>query len=370
VLEAIEELVEHSLVRVVDDCTDPRFGLLETIREYALEVLGKRRAAVETAMASYLVELLDAVELDVRVHGEASLRRVDPEIDNVRVAIDSCAEAGDLQLELRLASGLWRYCWVRGIAPEGLRRIESALERADEQATPARARALQGGAGLAWSLRDFERAKALAHAAIPVAAEAGSLLDEMTANTVLGAVANNEGDHGAARFHHQRSMEIAEQLGFEPVVQKLNLGVVAMDSGEFDEAQGLLEDVLAVHRRNDNASGIGFASMNLGVVFYALGHPAASLAAFKEAHDRFEEVGFRAQAANALQGFAAFEASEGRFEEAARMLGQARAVCDEVGASETDFASGMVAWIKEQARVALGDDGFEAAYAAGRESAG
>jgi tetratricopeptide (TPR) repeat protein len=340
--------------------------MIETIREFAQSLLGERRPTAEAAMASHLADLLDAVELEARTSAQA-LSRLDSEIDNVRLAIETSAEAGDVQLELRLAGSLWRYCWVRGIAPEGLRRIEAALAKGDaQQATAARARALQGGAGLAWSLGDLERAKALAEAAIPVAAEVGSTWDELSAHTVLGLVANNEGDRAGARHHHQRSLDLKVRLGIEPVVERLNLANVALDSGEYQEAQDLLEDVLRYHRENDNTQGMGFALINLGVVHHALGDHEASLAAFQEAHDRFEVVGFPVQVARTLQGFAAYEASEGRFGEAARMLGRAGAVLDEVGSSEEDFGSGMIDWIKVRARNALGNEAFEAEYAAGR----
>jgi tetratricopeptide (TPR) repeat protein len=184
---------------------------------------------------------------------------------------------------------------------------------------------------------------------------------------VLGVVANNEGDRDAARFHHRRSIELAERQGLEAFAQKLNLGIVALDSAEYEEARSLFEDVLDYHRRTENDQGIGFALINLGVVHHALGDHLASLDAFREARERFDLVGFRAHVSHALQGFAAFEASEGRFPEAARLLGRARRELDEIGASETDFAAGMVAWTKQVAVDALGAGGFEAAYAAGRD---
>jgi predicted ATPase/DNA-binding SARP family transcriptional activator len=364
-LDTLSALVDDHLLRREDVDGEPRFGMLETIREYALELLGDERPAVEERMAAHLAELLEAVELETRLSAQP-LARLDPELDNVRVALDTAAAAGDSELELGLAGGLWRYCWVRGLAAEGLRRIEAALAGAGGAATPALAKALQGGAGLAWSLGDFERAKELARRAIAVAAEAGSTYDEMAANTVLGVVANNEGDRDAARLHHRRSIELGEQLGLEPFAQKLNLGIVAMDSGEYEEAQALFEDVLGHHRRAGNDQGIGFALINLGVVHFARGDRHASLEAFREGGECFERVGFRAHVAHALQGFAAFEASEGRFLEAARLLGRGRRELDEVGASETDFAVEMVAWTKQVAVDALGADGFEEAYAGGR----
>jgi len=191
--------------------------------------------------------------------------------------------------------------------------------------------------------------------------------DELAANTVIGVVANVEGDRALARLHHRRSMDLAEQLGFEPFAQKLNLGVIALDEEDYPEAQVMFEDVLAIHRRNENVEGIGTALLNLGVVHYALGTHEASLRAFEEARECFEEVGFRAHVAHTFQGFAAFAAGEGRFEDAARLLGQARGELDEIGAPEGDFAQDMVAWTKDRAREALGEDAFDAAYAAGRE---
>jgi predicted ATPase/DNA-binding SARP family transcriptional activator len=368
-LETLATLVDDHLVRRDDVDGEPRFGMLETVREYALELLGEERQASAIAMAAYLADVAEAVEVEARSKPKA-LARLDPELDNVRAALAVCAETGEAELELRLAAGIWRYWWVRGSPAEGIRRIERALAASDGSPTEARARALRGAAGLAWVLGDFERAKDLAGAAIPVAIEAGATWEELSAHTVLGVVANVEGDRTLARHHHERSMALKVELGVEPVVEKLNLGAVALDEANYPEALSMFEDVLAIHRRNENVDGIGHASLNLGVVHYALGAHEASLRAFEEARECFQEVGFRAHVAHALQGLAASAAAEARFEDAALMLGQASAELDEIGAWEGDFAVDMVARTKEQAIEALGHDGFEAAYTAGRKGAG
>jgi predicted ATPase/DNA-binding SARP family transcriptional activator len=364
-LDTLTALVDDHLIHRDEIDGEPRFGMLETIREYALELLGGDRRSVALAMAGHLADLAETIEIDARSRAEA-LSRLDPEIDNVRAALDACAEAGDAELELRLAGGIWRYWWFRGSAAEGVRHIERALAAGDGAATVPHAQALRGAAGLAWVLGDLDRSKELAQAAIAVAVEAGSTWDEMAANTVLGVVANVEGDRTLARRHHRRSMVLSERLGIEPLAQKLNIGVIALDEGDYPEAQAMFEDVLAIHRRNEGVEGIGTALLNLGVVHYSLGEHDASLRAFEEARVCFEEVGFRAHVAHAFQGFAAYAASEGRFEEAARLLGQARGELDDVGAPEDDFAMEMVAWTKREAGRALGEDAFEAAYAAGQ----
>jgi tetratricopeptide (TPR) repeat protein len=350
--------VDDHLVRRDAVDGEPRFGMLETVREYALELLGEEREAAALAMAAYLADVAEAVELEARTDARA-LARLDPELDNIRTALGVCAEAGEAELELRLAAGTWRYWWHRGAPAEGLGRIERALAASDDSPTVARALALRGAAALAWALGDFERAKDLANAAIPVAIEAGTTWEELSAHTVLGIVANAEGDRALARHHHQRSMALKEQLGVEPVAEKVNLGVIALDAGDFDEARVMFEDVLAIERN-------GFAFLNLGVAYYALGEHEASVGAFEEARACFEEVGFRAHVAHALQGLAAYAATHGRFEESARLLGEARGELDEIGTPEGDFAEGMVESTKERARAALGEAAFESAYAAGR----
>jgi tetratricopeptide (TPR) repeat protein len=212
---------------------------------------------------------------------------------------------------------------------------------------------------------DAARATELAEAAVPVAIETGAKIDEGAAHTVLGIVANVRGDRERARRHHRRSLEISEELGIEPVVQKLNLGVVSLDCGDYDEAIALFEDVLASHRENERPAGIGYALLNLGLAHYELGDHEASRREFEEARECLAQAGLREQLAQALQGVAAAEASDGRFEEAARLLGEARGELDELGMSEDAFAPEMLRETKARVRAALGAEAFEAAYAAG-----
>lgn len=367
-LDTLATLVDDHVVRRLDVGDELRYGLLETLREYALELLGDEQRETALAMARYLAELAESVELEVLVRAQA-LARLDPEIDNVRAALSACAEAGDADLELRLAGGIWRYWLFRGAPAEGIKHIERALASAgDNPPTAARAQALWGAAGLAWVLGDLERAKELAHAAIPVAVAVSSTRDEMAAHTVLGVVANVEGDRAAARRHHLRSKELSEELGQVPIVQMLNLGVVALDAGDFEEARVMFQAVLEIHRANTNIEGIGTALLNLGAVYFESHEHEASLEAFEEAHSCFQEIGFRAHIAHALQGFAAYEASRRRFEAAAHLLGRARGELDDIGAPESDFAEKMVAWTKRQVIDELGQEVFAASYAAGHNA--
>ncbi|HUG65717.1 MAG TPA: BTAD domain-containing putative transcriptional regulator, partial [Gaiellaceae bacterium] len=214
-VETLAALVDDHLLRREDAFGEPRFGMLETVREYALELLGADRPRVELAMVSYFVDLTDRVENEERLSLE-TLSELDPEIDNLRAALTAAERNGAADLRLGLAGNTWRYHWARGSAAEGIAEIEKALAATDGLVTSAGARALQGGSGLAWTLGDLARAKQLAGEAIRVASQTGSKWEEVSANTVLGIAANEEGDRDTARQHHLRSLELAVELGLEP----------------------------------------------------------------------------------------------------------------------------------------------------------
>ena len=114
--------------------------------------------------------------------------------------------------------------------------------------------------------------------------------------------------------------------------------------------------------------GIGFALANLGLVRYELGDHEGSRLAFEEARTCFEQVEMPQQVAYPLQGLAAAEAHESRFEGAARLLGEARRELEEIGSPEGTFAAVLIEETKQRARAALGDEAFEAAFASGRDA--
>jgi tetratricopeptide (TPR) repeat protein len=293
------------------------------------------------------------------------MARLDAELDNIRGALDSAAVRREPELELRLAGGLWRFWWARGHVDEGLARLESALARGTH-GSRARARVLRGSAGLAWSRGDLELGERRATEAVALARQVGDRGELIGAHTVLGNIAIQRKDFPTARHHHEQALAIRESLGREPVVEKLNLAVVAMDAGEPGAAVPLLEQVLDANRRSDNLIGVaGFATLNLGQAHLRLGEVARAWERFEEAREAFSEIGFRAHVAHALQGLAACAAARGRPREAAHLLGRATAELGEIVDSEEYFPE-LAAEVEVRAREALGDEAYEAAFSAGR----
>ena len=160
-LDTLEGLVTNSMVQRVSVTDRPRFRMLETVREYALELLADDRQSVADGHARYFLQLVEAADLRGSEQGRW-LDVLDEEQDNLRAALDHAHLAEDAETELRLVVALWRYWWLRGYLVEGRARLELGIARASDVALPLRADAYRGGAGIAWSQGDLVRARELA----------------------------------------------------------------------------------------------------------------------------------------------------------------------------------------------------------------
>jgi predicted ATPase/transcriptional regulator with XRE-family HTH domain len=132
ILHSIEALVDKSLLRRIDRIDDaPRFTMLETIREYALELLVElgEATAVQQAHAAYFLDLAERAEPEL--HGPdqvAWLDQLEAEYPNLRAALEWLLQAGEIEPALRLAVALWWFWSMRGYSSEGRRWLDRILD--------------------------------------------------------------------------------------------------------------------------------------------------------------------------------------------------------------------------------------------------
>jgi predicted ATPase/DNA-binding SARP family transcriptional activator len=362
-LDRLGALVDHSLLRRNADPENPRFEMLETIREYAFDMLGRQRERVAAAHAVYFADLVESAELTGPTQ-RRWLTQLEQERDNLRVALEWAAAAPDVETELRLVGALWRFWWLRGELTEGRNRLEHALARQDGADPSLVAQAVRGAAGIYWNLGEAGLARDHASLGLQLAAAAGEPVVELSCHTVLGLLARDQSDFGRARDHFEKSAAIATQLGRDRdvMVAKMNLGSVAFGAREYSTAQTLWQDLLAYHRRGDSEEGIAIALLNLGLVAYRLDQRKAARPYFSEASDLFIRLGFREHHAHALQGLAALDSGDGEPERAARLLGEASRVLAATRSGETTFDAELAREAEADARARLGDDRFAAAF--------
>jgi predicted ATPase len=133
-LEPLQSLIDKSLVR---RWTSDRFGMLETIREFADELLvPNERNSLLRGLVDYLLALFENANLEPRAHGEPRIDLAQDERANIDVALAWTTEAGEPQLGLRLLALLEQY-WGTNDPIAGRARLDALLAVADDGLDPA-----------------------------------------------------------------------------------------------------------------------------------------------------------------------------------------------------------------------------------------
>jgi non-specific serine/threonine protein kinase len=170
----LQQLVESNLVRVATGLGDePRFRLLETIREFGLEQSSPSDLAVlRDRHLAYYVELAEQSEAELRGPDQAAwIRRLAGDQGDIRAALAWAQGAGRDESLIRLASALKRRFWYEaGGLAEGLRWLEDAMATDSVAARPFRAKALQRAAWIVWEIGDGARSEGLFEASLAAAA--------------------------------------------------------------------------------------------------------------------------------------------------------------------------------------------------------
>ena len=359
----LEELAAHSLVLREGS----RFGMLDTIREFAAARLAAagRAADAELAHAEHFAGLAEEADRELRASGDqaALLDALEREHDNLRAALDRMG-AADRRLELRLAGALASFWAVRGHTAEGYERLCRALDREpgpDERA--AHAKALTGAAIVAWA--QGAPARGFAERALALYRELGDAHGIARSLANLGYAAASGGDIQEARAHYEECLAVARGAGSRrDVVLALGcLSDLAVRARELGRARAFGEEMLALARELGEQEGAAVALMNLGYAALYEGEGAASGELLRAAARAYEAIGDPDGVAYALNALAATEGAEP--EAAARLLGAAAARMTPAGEAD-EFQPEPRLGATREARAALGEDDFARSYAAGR----
>jgi non-specific serine/threonine protein kinase len=377
VLEGLGDLVERSLVRRVDEGGgEPRFGMLETIREFGLERLAEsgEEEATWNRHAAWSMALAESADPHMLGPGQESwLDRIEVEHANLRAALDWLERAGGPESFLRLAGALRFFWYVRGHYGEGRRWLERALARGEVTPPVVRARAMTGLGLLLVFSGDAAVAEAPLAEGLALARAADDSWETALALVGLGAAATYLGDYDRGEAIDGEALALYRRLAETDVRARAwvggvlnNLGVVAQARGELALASARLEEALAWEREVGFTWYAGLTLANLGDVACDRGEPGSALAYYSEALALGAAHRDKRIVARSLEGAAGLAAMRGQAERAGRLYGAAAALREEAGIL-VDTPS-RPAWERGIAatRAALGETAFAAVLKAGR----
>jgi tetratricopeptide (TPR) repeat protein len=299
-LDGVASLVDKSLLRQEEQVNgEPRFCMLETIREYGLECLtaSGEEHAVWRAYADYYLALIEKVEPELVGPEQAVwLGQLEAEHDNLRAALHWAEARGEVETGLRLAGALCQFGLVRGYLSEGRERLARLLALAGLATRPmVRAKALTSAGNLAHNLGDFAAARMLFEDSLALWRESGDKRGIATSLNDLGWVAWWQGDYTAARALSEEGLmrwrEIGDKQGIATSLN--NLGWVAHHRGAYTAARALHQESLTMRQELGDKRGIAFVLTNLGWAVHKQGDYERATVLLEEALALFQEVGVK-----------------------------------------------------------------------------
>jgi predicted ATPase/class 3 adenylate cyclase len=345
VLPVVESLVEKSLLRQrLDVAGEPRYWMLETIREYGLERLAEAAAdsKVRGLHADYVLTLARtaAPEL-VGPDQRAWFQRLDAEFANIRAAFDFLLQSGEIYYALELLHATGLYWESRGRLREGLALLGRALEAGGDAPAAVRARSLYTAARLADAEGELHRARSFVEQAIALAREAKDDWVLAFGLSMLGVLVGHE-SAAAGRPLLEEALAVARRSGDKETLAGVlnNLGVIAVESGDLDQAIRHCHDALELRRELRHTRQIANSLHNLGFLLMRQGQYGEARPLLRESFELATMLGDNIYAAGALVelGWCAFfeddlEDAETTFLETLRLcheVGSRRGVCEAV----------------------------------------
>ena len=261
VLDNLASLMDKSLLfQIEQEARNPRFVMLETIREYGLECLAANEEVIATrySHATYYLALAEKADSHLPTIKQLMwLQRLEQECDNLRAAFYWLLKQDEVEKALRLATALWRFWWMCGRVIEGINLLELSLaasQKMQETLTSIRARALSVIGTLAGLQGDFDQAETFCHQSLVLSQQLGDRKSIITALWMLGYIAREKGNYTVAEGLAEESLALSRD-GDDAVgtIYSLEtLAAVALDRGEYEQAYKLTEEILVISRQLDD----------------------------------------------------------------------------------------------------------------------
>jgi predicted ATPase len=368
-LSRLAELIDNSLVRSQEVGSIALFGMLATVREFALarldaspeaEAVRSLHAEFYTRLASQTAPLLQGrTQL-------AALERLGAERDNLRAAGRQLLETGDIETLSGVVWDLFLYWWIRGLMPEARGWMDAILATGIQVSDRTRAIALGFTSWVSlWQERgeidpaSFEESVRLFQEVGDPAGETRMLCS--LALAYLGAIPP---DVDGAERAGRRALAIVD--GHAPTVAsmaKVTIGRVMMVRGDPAAAIGYFDEALALAEHEGDMFACTLAITSRGWAGMALGerHPELFARNLRLA-TRLDNVD---GAAYAFEGMIALAVLGGDIERAGVLTGAAATVRQLTGVDEQASVVTYQPFVASVLRSAAAPV-FEAARARGR----
>jgi predicted ATPase/DNA-binding CsgD family transcriptional regulator len=381
VFDGLASLVDKSLVLQSEGVDrEPRFGMLETLREFVLEQLEAQfeRDQACAAHAGYFVRFVE--QAITAINGDhvfgphagpqfAWIARLAEDNENIRAMLGWAENQRDADMMQRAAGRLWDYWMNRGLILEGMRWAGAALAIPRPVEPAVRAHVLHAAAILGWAGGVYEASIAPAKEAAMIFEQLGDAWNHADLiGTTGGMILGFAGHFDEARRGFEEALAVIRPLGddFGIGVALLDFAKVVRIQGDLDEARAMTESAIAHLRASGDQFQLYEPLVDLGSLVRQLGDDGAAIPIAAEAFGILKERRFNWFLPENLELVAGIACAQRDFTRAARLLGAAEVAREVSGAPRSPGSQPVYDRDVAAARAGLREDAFLAAWNDGR----
>ena len=332
VVDSLDQLADQSLLRRLPDFDEPRFLMLQTIRDFATERLeesGEAHMIRDRHLKAFIALAQQAQPHLFGARRKQWLDRFEEDHDNLRAALDWAVASKDARSAMELSAGMWRFWQMRGHLHEGRRRMDGVLAMPNSGDFPKeRLAALEAAGGLAYWQADMPVAQRFYDECLELTRTLGD--DRALANALYNAAFPRVVLREAiaeAKPMLAEALPLFRKIGDQTGVARVlwGTGNALFFAKEYADAVPLLEEAVALNRQLDDRFGLGWSIHTLGLVTFNLGDVQRARACWLEAIHLFAAAGDVPGMVLQLDNLSVLARSDSDFQRAGRLWAAASA---------------------------------------------
>jgi predicted ATPase len=371
VLELLDQLTGHSLVVAAPTADEPRFRMLETVREYAAELLERRSdaEAIGKRHAMYYCELVRGADGLIRgVDQGAGVLRLEREHGNLRAAVRWLLDHGEGSGAAELMWGAVIGWWLLGRLPEVRAWVHESLTGLDALDRSVQAKLLTTAAIVALEVGEDGKVRSCAEETLALLAGRDEPLVEAVARLFRGYALPSFGDLSGGQRDVEQALTAFRRLD-EPFYTGLattSLGGFMRVAGDISSARRHQEEAITIARTIRNDRLLAQSTTELAVIALLEGRTDEARDLLRRSSELFFAMESAEGLALALTAYARLAHIEGDPSRAATALGAADAAREHIGVVVWPSYRKVEQQLAAELQGALGAEPFESAWEAGR----
>jgi predicted ATPase/class 3 adenylate cyclase len=363
-LDGLASLADQSLVRSLEVDGEPRFAMLETIREFAAEILAGtgEQAEIERRHSAWYLDLAQRAARELSgADQRAWLERLETAHDNIRAVLDRATEAGDGPSAIGLAYAAWRFWQKRGHLYEARRRLDAMAEADWSRFDPVlRARLMEALGGVAWWQGDIRGMRPAYEEAVALWRDLGDKAELANAlynyafvfsvpEELSPSMFGNYDPDGIGQRALDEALALYRELGDERGEANVlwGIGNRGYFGNDVNVAAEMFAAALEKFRRVGDRTMDAWSLHMLGGAQIRLGQLDSAQDNLVHALRRFHDAGDAAGLTLVFQDLSSLALAREDLERAARLWGAARNLTNATGATLAGFVDG---WIEQEVR--------------------